>query len=50
MSEAMEIKNNPDGTATATVGNKTKTFPEFYLAVEWATKELYNLESESDGD
>lgn len=50
MEKSMEIKNNPDGTATATVGGKTKTFPEFYLAVEWATTELYKLDGESNGD
>ena len=50
MCKAMEVKNNPDGTATATVGDKSKTFPAFYLAVEWATIELYNLEREDSGD
>lgn len=50
MCKAMEVKNNPDGTATATVGSETETFDNFDLAVAWATKKLYPAEGESNGD
>lgn len=43
MAEQMFVKTNDDGTATATVGDRVKTFPDLYLAVEWATKVLYEL-------
>ena len=49
MSNSMKVVNNEDGTATATVGGMSKTFPDMYLAVEWATIVLYELEGEESG-
>lgn len=49
MVEKMIVKTNPDGTATATVGNLTKTFPDIYLAVEWAEITMYKLDGEESG-
>ena len=46
MSDSMRVVNNEDGTATATVGGVSKTFPDMYLAVEWATTVLYELEGD----
>ena len=47
--QQMFVKTNEDGTATATVGESVKTFPDLYLAVEWATKKLYELGVDDDG-
>lgn len=49
MTEQMFVKTNDDGSATATVGEHVKTFPDLYLAVEWATQKLYELGVEDDG-
>lgn len=49
MVDNMTVKTNPDGSATATVGDLTKTFPSLYLAVEWAEITLYKLEGEESG-
>ena len=45
----MKVVNNEDGTATATVGGVSKTFPNMWMAVEWATKVLYELEGDECG-
>ena len=44
----MFVKTNENGTATATVGDNVKTFPDLYLAVEWAQKILYQLGIEDE--
>ena len=49
MADDMRVVNNDDGTATATVGGVSRTFPDMYLAVEWATAVLYELEGEESG-
>lgn len=49
MTEGMEVVKTDDGTYKATVGGMSKTFPDIYLAVEWATVMLYNLEGEKSG-
>jgi hypothetical protein len=45
----MRVETNADGTATATVGNKRQTFPNFNAAIEWATALLYETEGEDSG-
>lgn len=49
MSDSMKVVNNEDGTATATVGGVSKTFPNMWMAVEWATTVLYEQEGEASG-
>jgi hypothetical protein len=49
MSDSMKVVNNEDGTATATVGGVSKTFPNMWMAVEWATAVLYELEGDECG-
>ena len=49
MTDAMKVIVNPDGTATATVGNAQQTFPDLNAAVKWATELLYGLEGEEVG-
>ena len=49
MSDGMKVVNNEDGTATATVGGVSKEFPNMWMAVEWATTVLYELEGEDNG-
>lgn len=50
MTDQISVKTNADGTATATVGGRTKTFPDLYLAVEWAEGQRYELDGENDGN
>lgn len=49
MSDSMKVTVNPDGTATAAVGNTERTFPDLDSAVRWATALLYDLEGEEFG-
>lgn len=48
MSGELRVETNKDGTATATVKNQVRTFPDVQSAVEWATAILYDLESEDE--
>lgn len=48
--QALVINVHDDGTATATVGAETQTFPDIHAAAVWAESLLYqNEEGEDSG-
>jgi hypothetical protein len=46
--DALTITVNADGTATATVGAETQTFPDIHAAAVWAESLLYQDEEGED--
>lgn len=50
MTEQAEMKRNPDGTFTVTVGNKSRVFADCMSAASWADEQMYALGEEKADD